>query len=158
MKEFRINEKISILAQSEEARNRTWESYEFQSVSQRLIDKTSALSPAEKQVAYNFLKGDHTDWSGVHATAGVAQMGDLLTKNKVESNIWKKRMLTAGLGNQGLEFPEGFDKLDEKTKGKRLDMVINELAGFGKQKKTKTKKQVSHASDIEKKINKMVGL
>ena len=97
----------------------------------------SSLTPEEKVAVKNWLEGDRTDWSGLQMVGAIAQMGDILTKDKVESNIWKKRMLKAGLEAKGLEFPEGFDKLPEVTKEARLNEVIGVLTEKKKKKKNK---------------------
>jgi hypothetical protein len=152
---FKINDKVQIVARQEDARdgfnhtatlyingkavdsakvhyiNRTWESYEFQTVMQRLVDKTTELSDAEKQSAKSYLAKDHTDWSDFKTTGMVAQLGEVFGKTTKEKNDWKERMLKAGLGGKGLEMPEDWDTLDEKTKEKRLDAVIKELHKVG---------------------------
>ena len=56
--------------------------------------------------------------------SSVAMLGDVFGKTLAEKNAWKKRMLKAGLGNRGLDFPEDWDKLSEKEKKKRLDKTI----------------------------------
>jgi hypothetical protein len=145
---FKINDKVQIVARSGDARdgfnhfatlyingeavdeakvhyiNRTWESYEFQSVMQKLIDKTTALTPAEKETAKSFLNKDHTDWSDFKMTGAIAKLGEVFGQTEKEKNDWKERMLKAGLGGKGLEMPEDWGTLDEKEKKKRLDAVI----------------------------------
>jgi hypothetical protein len=112
--------------------NRTWERYEFQSVMKKLIDKSTSLSPADKQLANSYVNKDNTDWSGFKTTSAIASLGDIFGKTIKEKNDWKERMLKAGLGNKGLEMPDDWDKLDEKTKQKRLDMVIKLAGEVGK--------------------------
>jgi hypothetical protein len=147
-KEFKIDDHISIVARYGDSRdgfnhfatlyidgvemgttkahyiNRTWESYEYQSVMQDLVNKNKSLTPEQKAKAQEYLKKDHTDWSGFKSTAMIAKLGDIMTSNKKESNDWKARMIKAGLGNKGLEMPEDWDKLDEETKEARLNSVI----------------------------------
>jgi len=130
--------------------NRTWESYEFQTVLRRAINGSS-LTPEEKKYALKWIEGDRTDWSGFQMTGQIAKLGDIFGKTEVEKNIWKKRMLKAGLGAKGLDFPEDWEKLPEKTKKARLDKVINMLSA----KKTKAEKE---AKKIEKKIKKIAGI
>jgi hypothetical protein len=165
MREFKINEKITIVCNSENARdgfrhratlllngseadsttvhyiNRTWEAYEFQTVMQKLVDKTNRLTPAEKQYVKKWLEGDRTDWSGFHTTAMVAKMGDVLMQTPKEKNAWKTRMLKAGLGNKGLDIPSDFDTLPEEVKTARLDKAISFLSETGIKKK-KLKSQI----------------
>ncbi|HUS51173.1 MAG TPA: hypothetical protein VMZ91_13480 [Candidatus Paceibacterota bacterium] len=148
---FKINDKIEIVCKWEKARdgfrhratlfingqekesttthyiNRTWESYEFQSVMQKLVDKSTYLTPQEKQFTQKWLKGDRTDWSDFKMTKQVAQLGDVFCKTQKEKNDWKARMLKAGLGNRGLSMPDDWDKLSENEKEKRLNKVIGVL-------------------------------
>lgn len=153
---FKINDRIAIVARHEDARdgfnhtatlyidgkavdsakvhyiNRTWESYEFQTVMQKLVDKATELSSTEKEQAKKWLSGDRTDWSNFKTTARVASLGEVFGKTTKEKNDWKERMLKAGLGNKGLEMPSDGGTLDEKTKAKRLDMVIKLAREAGK--------------------------
>jgi len=152
MKSFQISDKIEIVCNWKKTRmafkhvatllingseiestkicyqNRTWERYEYESVMLRLVDKSKVLSEEEKKICYDFIKGDHTDWSGFKTTSMVAKLGDLFCDNQKDKNDWKARMLKAGLGNAGLEIPDDWDTLDEDTKQARLDAVI-QLAG-----------------------------
>jgi hypothetical protein len=98
----------------------------------KLIDKSTSLSPADKQLANSYVNKDNTDWSGFKTTSAIASLGDIFGKTIKEKNDWKERMLKAGLGNKGLEMPDDWDKLDEKTKQKRLDMVIKLAGEVGK--------------------------
>ena len=129
--------------------NRTWERYEFQAVMNKAIENAD-LTPKEKEYAKRWIAGDKTDWSRFQMTSTIAKLGDIMTKNKKESNIWKKRMIKAGLGGQGLDFPSDWDKLPEATKSARLDKVIGVLESKGKPDKERKK--------LEKKIKKMAGL
>jgi len=113
--------------------NRTWESYEFQSVMKRAVGGSS-LNPQEKAEVNKWLDGDRTDWSGFQMTGMIAGLGDIFTKTPAESNAWKTRMLKAGLGNQGLDIPSDFGTLPEKTKTARLNAVINLISEKGKTK------------------------
>jgi len=123
--------------------NRTWESYEFQSVMEKLVDKTSYLTAEEKAMAHKWLQGDRTDWSGFKAIGMVARMGDIIAKTPKEKNVWKTRMLKAGLGNQGLEIPEDWESLPEKTKTARLNKVIDLVSDIGNKQKKKTKSKLN---------------
>lgn len=69
-------------------------------------------------------KSEESEGMGqLRATALVAKLGDVFGETQKEKNDWKARMLKAGLG-QGLEMPEDWDRLDEKTKEQRLDKAI----------------------------------
>lgn len=107
--------------------NRTWERYEYESVLQKLIEHTKALTTDEKALCKQFISKDHTDWSGFKTTAMIASLGDIFCQDQKQSNDWKQRMIKAGLGSQGLEMPEDWDNLDEDTKQARLDAVIGQL-------------------------------
>jgi hypothetical protein len=64
-------------------------------------------------------------------------MGDILMKNREEKVAWKERMLKAGLGNQGLEFPEEWSGLSTATKEARLNQVLGVLESKPKKSKKK---------------------
>jgi len=108
--------------------NRTWESYEFQSVLNEVVNKAfhnKVISEDELKVCKEFIDGNHTDWSDFKMTSMVAKMGEVLCQDQKEKNDWKARMLKAGLENKGLIMPDDWEELDEDTKQKRLDSVIN---------------------------------
>lgn len=107
--------------------NRTWESYTYQSVMQRLIEKTKALNPAEKAKAKAYLEQDHTDNSMLKTIAMVSSLGEIFGQTQKEKNDWKTRMLKAGLGNSGLEMPEDWNTLPEPEKERRLNAAITQL-------------------------------
>ena len=118
--------------------NRTWEKYEFESVMIKAVN-SSSLTPEEKAVVKKWLDGDRTDWSGMNMTGMVASLGDVFGTTPKEKNDWKTRMLKAGLGNQGLEIPEGFDTLPEKERSRRLNLVIGLTKNMGKKDGLKSK-------------------
>lgn len=150
---FRINDKMQIYANAEKTRNgfkhtavllvdgvevdkstahylnRTWESYEYQSVVDNLINKSSYIVPEKKEeVKKTFAEASHQKIESEFKTIGnVAQLGNLFAETKKEKNEWKLRMIKAGLGNKGFEVPADWDKLDEDEKEKRLDLVIEHL-------------------------------
>ena len=106
--------------------NRTWESFEFESVLHKLINETNILNQEEKDQFFNKSKKDEHDrtHSEMKTVQMIASLGDIFTDNKQESNAWKKRMLQAGLESKGLTFPADWDELTEEEKEKRLDAVI----------------------------------
>jgi len=151
---FKINDKITVVARREKTRNgfkhvadlyidgdlmdstkvnylnRTWESYDYQSALIRLIEKTTYLSDEEKKQGMQFTKDRITvERKKVNEQFGqigkIAKLGEVFGQTLKEKNDWKTRMLKAGLENKGLIMPEDWDTLDEKTKKKRLDTVIN---------------------------------
>lgn len=153
---FKINDKITVVARYGDSRdgfnhfadlyingnlvdsakvhyiNRTWESYEFESVLEKLINKTNYLSKEEKEKAQKFAR----DYENINRAkvekefgqiARIAQLGEIFGSTQKEKNDWKARMLKAGL--IGLEMPEDWETLDEDTKQARLDAVIKEMKG-----------------------------
>jgi hypothetical protein len=149
---FKINDKISVVARYEKTRsgfkhvadlyingnlvdsakvtyiNRTWESYDYETVLKKLIGETSHLSDDEKKLSIAYANIDHSNTTAFKTVAMVAKMGDIFGKSEKEKNEWKTRMLKAGFEKKGLEIPEDWDTLDEKTKKARLDAVIRVLS------------------------------
>lgn len=109
--------------------NRTWESFEYESVLKQALEAFSPLSEEQQKVVLEAWRTDNR--KEVDAMFGsialVAQIGNLLCDSQKEKNDWKARMLKAGLGNQGLSMPEDWETLSEEEKERRLDNVINEL-------------------------------
>jgi len=110
--------------------NRTWESYDFQSVIAQAVDMTKALTPPEREMAMAYIHKDMDKYehARVNAEFGmigkIAQLGEVFGSTQKEKNDWKARMLKAGLEGKGLEMPEDWDTLDEETKEARLNKVI----------------------------------
>jgi hypothetical protein len=93
---------------------------------------TSHLSEEEKKIGQQYAKNyEEIERKRVNADFGrigaIAAMGEIFGNTQKEKNDWKARMLKAGLGGKGLEMPEDWDTLDEKTKEARLDAVIGFL-------------------------------
>lgn len=104
--------------------NRTWESYDYQSVIHKAIDKC-VLIKNKTQVKNKVDKLASNEINKDLAFIGrIAKIGEIFTDNQKEQNDWKKRMLNAGLGNKGLSFPNDWDSLSEEEKQGRLDKVI----------------------------------
>lgn len=147
MKIFKINKSIEIVCNAESTRsgfrhlatlfvdgvettdgkctyqNRTWESYEFQSVLFNVVNKSS-LSDKDMKLCKKFIE-DYKEHDTIMATtAMVASLGEVFADGKEEKNKWKKRMIKAGLGNRGISFPEDWDELSEDDKEARLDNTI----------------------------------
>jgi hypothetical protein len=107
--------------------NRTWERYKYQTVARAAIDKAF---PADQAKIYrDQIDGKSAADTNAHLglIAGIAKLGDILTGTPEESNAWKQRMLTAGLGDQGLDIPADFGALPETEKARRLNGAINAL-------------------------------
>ena len=154
MKTFKINEKIEIVCESEKTRygfrhlaylivnnnevakgkccyyNRTWESYEFQSVMYQVIrvaEKSKVLSVEEIEFCKEYIKNYNERNSSFGIISQIAMLGEVFCDNQKSKNDWKLRMIKAGLENKGLSVPEDWDTLSEEEKEKRLNLVIGEL-------------------------------
>ena len=146
MKTFKIDKDLQIVCESKNTRNgfkheatlirngltidfakvcylnRTWESFEYETVIQKLLDKTNLLSKTRKK---NFLKRASgivrkRTSSVLRSVAMVSALGDILCKEPKEKNDWKVRMLKAGLGGKGLIIPDDWNELTEEEKTRRL--------------------------------------
>lgn len=111
--------------------NRTWESYQFESVLLSLYGKCKKQKLLNKRYLKLFKRmidnGGKAErervQSQMRSTAMVAQLGNLFASNQKEANDWKARMLKAGM--PGLDMPEDWDTLTEDEKEARLNKVIN---------------------------------
>jgi hypothetical protein len=104
--------------------NRTWESYEFQSVLHRLIENYFPEPQSSKfiRVVDNQDKGP----SILQLASRVAMMGEFFGTTPKEKNDWKKRMIATV---PGISFPDDFDQLPEDVKEQRLNEVIKIAKG-----------------------------
>lgn len=118
--------------------NRTWEQYTYQSVIHKLLGKSRLLTADDKAKIKAYLDGTDgyngagvdRDMSGLRTVGMVAKLGEIFCKGDQKAiNDWKTRMLTAGLGNLGLEMPEDWGTLSEEDRTARLDAVIKQLDG-----------------------------
>jgi len=157
MKVFKITKELEVVCTSEKTRsgfrhlatllrdgneiqkgkctylNRTWESYEFQSVLFNVMEKAvknKLISEEEEKLCKEFIDGDHTDWTDFKTTLMIADLGNLFADTQKEKNDWKARMLKAGLPE--LSIPDDWDSLEEDEKEKRLDGVIKIMGDVGK--------------------------
>lgn len=114
--------------------NRTWESYEFESVLFSLLAQSSGVLSDYHQK--KFKKLIKNGWQKAarkeidrefNSIAMLASLGDILGQNQKETNDWKTRIIKAGLGDKGLIVPDDWNELDEETKEIRLNNVINHL-------------------------------
>ena len=110
--------------------NRTWESFEFESVIEKLLDKTEILTTKQKTRFLDKISGRAKERADAElkTVAGIAKLGEIFCKTKQQKNDWKARMLKAGLENKGLIMPEDWNELSENEKEKRLNGVIGQLA------------------------------
>ena len=107
--------------------NRTWESFEFETVIKKLLSFNTGIIPKGTQTRFlnkisgNVKKEIKQNFGFISA---IAKMGEILCNDQKEKNDWKTRMLKAGL--PGLDIPEDWNTLTEEEKEKRLNNVINE--------------------------------
>lgn len=160
MKTFKINNNLEIVCEHKKTRNgfkheakllnnghkiamtkicylnRTWESFEFESVINKLLDKTKILTDKQKTKFLQKCSGKAMEEVNKEfgSISAIAKLGDLFGQNQKEKNDWKARMIKAGLENKGLIMPDDWNNLLENDKTKRLDDVIEFL-----QKPFKTK-------------------
>jgi hypothetical protein len=106
--------------------NRTWESYEYESVLRKLLDKAKITSKEEsKALLEAWGKNPNLNGMGaLGALASVAMMGEVLCDTLKEKNDWKARMLST---KSGFSFPENWNELSEEEKKRRLDGAIESL-------------------------------
>lgn len=147
MKIFKINDRIEVVCNSESTRygfrhlatlfldgreyfkakctyqNRTWESYEFQSVLHKVI-ANSELPVDTKLFCKKFIENYKDSDNSIQPIMMVAKLGDLLCDTQKEKNDWKLRMLKAGLQSKGLMIPADWDSLSEADKEARLNKVL----------------------------------
>lgn len=115
--------------------NRTWESYEFESVLKGLlkkVEKSKDLTTYElkkfKQVIANGGREETKRIKSEFNTIGaIASLGAIFSTTQKESNDWKLRMVKAGLESKGLIMPEDWETLTEDVKEERLNKLIEEL-------------------------------
>jgi hypothetical protein len=107
--------------------NRTWESYEYESVLNRLLDQSGVLTEPDKKafLKNGELKAKEETEQRFGTIANIAKMGDILGDTQKEKNDWKKRMIKAGLPE--LNIPEDWETLSEDEKEKRLNKVIEQM-------------------------------
>ena len=104
--------------------NRTWESFDYQSVAHKAINGYFKDQEAEDNIKLVDQQGRVGAVGALGALKKVCAMGELLGSTTAEKNIWKKRMLSTV---PGIEFPDGFDALQEQEKAKRLNEAVNVL-------------------------------
>ena len=106
--------------------NRTWESYEYQSVIRKVIDKhfpkDDAMAAKLMKKADDIGKGRIDDM--FKTVKMVAAFGDLLCDKPKDQAAWKKKMLSTV---PGIDFPAGFDNLPEEERNRRLDNALKVL-------------------------------
>lgn len=104
--------------------NRTWESYEYQSVVHRLIDLYFSKDQAQRYKNVVDGKGNEESKHAFDTVKLAMVVGELVGGNKEERVAFKKRMLSTV---PGMEFPDGFDELPVEERERRLKAVENTL-------------------------------
>ena len=108
--------------------NRTWESYEYETVISKLLVKTGMPESERKNLMEKFGGRSHDETKATLShVAMVARLGEVFGKTQKESNDWKARMLKAGLSSSGLQMPEDWDTLTEDEKEHRLNGAIEQI-------------------------------
>ena len=110
--------------------NRTWESFKFESVLNKLVEKSTKLSDHQKKVVEKYINNGarvEDDLKPLKAVGAIASLGNIFGQTKKEMNDWKARMLKAGLADKGLIMPHDWNELSEGEKEKRLNKVIKHL-------------------------------
>ena len=109
--------------------NRTWEQFDFESVLQKLLEKTNIVEKeAIKPLLDAWAKDPNINGLAELGFIGaIAKMGEIFGQTKQETNDWKARMLKAGLAGKGLIMPEDWDTLTENEKELRLNGAIAQL-------------------------------
>jgi len=110
--------------------NRTWESFEFETVIKGLLFKSKYLSKTKERNFLNRISNrtNQENKQRFNRIANIAKLGEIFSNNQKETNDWKARMIKVGLSDKGLIMPEDWNQLDESTKETRLNAVIGELA------------------------------
>jgi len=109
--------------------NRTWESFEYETVLRHLLNKSNILPEDQKSEFLNRCRKNELD--EVNKSFGfissIAKLGNILCESQKDKNDWKTRMIKAGLENKGLIMPDDWDSLPEDTKEQRLNGIIQML-------------------------------
>lgn len=109
--------------------NRTWESFEYKSVIQKLLSSLSEEILTKRKAKNFLLRNSGNNKKQVKKDfgliIGIAKMGAIMTNDLKETNNFQTRILSAGL--PGLIIPEDWNKLPEEEKQKKLTNVLNEL-------------------------------
>jgi hypothetical protein len=149
MKTFKINNNLEVVAESQKTRygfrhiatllkngneidrekccyyNRTWESYEFESVLEKLLENTKKLTGQERVEFKDMIVSPNRteDELKPFKTLGkVLKLGSLFNESKEDQNKFKKQCVQA----MGVDFPEDWDNLSEEEKEKRFNNLEKE--------------------------------
>lgn len=111
--------------------NRTWKSFEFESVLNKLLDRNPELLSKTRRKNF-MIKASGMELNRAKKELGtiatIAMLGDVFGTDQKQKNDWKTRMLKAGLENKGLIMPDDWNELNENEKEKRLNKVIEAMS------------------------------
>jgi len=100
--------------------NRTWESFEYESVLNNIVN-----SYFEETQAKKYLKDIKIPENKQFKTVNmVCALGKIICNTEEEKNNWDKKMLGT---IKGIEFPKDFDNLPEEEKQQRLKGALETL-------------------------------
>jgi hypothetical protein len=108
--------------------NRTWESFEYETVLKQVIDKYFNAKEKVKYLKIAQEGGKKENSSMLKTCSMVAAMGELLCDREDDKIDWKKKFLAKV---PGIDFPENFDSLSNEEKQRRLDGAVK--CGLGKE-------------------------
>lgn len=111
--------------------NRTWESFEFESVINKLLDRNPELLSKTKRKNF-MIKASGQELKRVKKEFGtiatITMLGDVFGNDQKQKNDWKTRMLKAGLEHKGSIMPDDWNELNENEKENRLNKVIEAMS------------------------------
>lgn len=104
--------------------NRTWESYEYQSVIRKAL-----FNYFDKKIATRYMKAIDAKALGkakkrFDPVKAICALGEIMCDSTDEKAKWKKRMVGT---IEGISFPEGFDALPAEEQLRRLDGALGTL-------------------------------
>lgn len=101
--------------------NRTWESYDYQSVIHDVIDNAGVEDPEalKKVIDTQELKRINDDFGVLGA---IMNISNVLSEDPAEQSDFKLRMLRARFGN-AVNIPEDWDRLSTEEQNSRLDKI-----------------------------------
>jgi hypothetical protein len=101
--------------------NRTWESYDYQTVIHAVIDAGSVDDPQALKEVIDMQERDKIDRE-FGMLGAILAVGDIIGETPGESADFKLRMLRARFG-EGLTVPEDWETLSDEVKNDRLNKI-----------------------------------
>lgn len=108
--------------------NRTWESFEFETVISQLLQASNILPEDQVKEFLDCCRRDNLEEVNRQFgfIAGIAKLGNILCDNQKDKNDWKQRMIKAGFGD-AIIMPDDWNELSEAAKEERLNNVIKSM-------------------------------